>query len=76
MNTITKSIDGKPSKKVLLRLPPLLADAVDQAISELGQTRSSFIRESIGQRLHRYEKHEREIVLFLKQQTDEALGDR
>lgn len=50
------------SKHVLLRLPVSLALSVDTAAGELGQTRSSFIRQAVSDRLDFYISHEKEAV--------------
>lgn len=63
-------------KFVLLRLTPSMAAAVDQAAHELGQTRSGLVREAIANRLAFYQHHEREILLHLRQQANEAHANR
>lgn len=67
--------DAKPMMTIIFRAPNTLLSALDCVANELHQTRSSLIREALGQRIAFYEKHEREIVQTLNRQTQAFYGE-
>lgn len=64
----------KPMVTVLCRVPPSMLAAMDQAASEMRLTRSAFVRDAIHERIARYEREERALVLLLRKQTEAAYG--
>jgi metal-responsive CopG/Arc/MetJ family transcriptional regulator len=64
------------SVPILFKLDKQTLGRLDNAINELGHTRSLFIRDAISRRILDYEVHERPLILSLKPQVFLAPRDR